>query len=57
MIQGNFVNLEDASKYANFKRSYNDLSKHSGVDIFVLMKWSNKLISSSKAKMFVFTRK
>jgi hypothetical protein len=23
-VQGNFVDPEDASKYANFKRSYND---------------------------------
>ena len=34
-----------------------DLSKHNGVGIFVLMKWSNNLISSRKAKMLVFTRK
>ena len=26
-IQGNFVDPEDASKYANFKRSYNDLKQ------------------------------
>ena len=27
VVQGNFVDPEDASKYANFKRSYNDLKQ------------------------------
>ena len=55
-IQGNFADPEDASKCGNFKRYYNDLKQAYGVGIFV-MKWSNKLISSNKAKMLVFKRK
>jgi hypothetical protein len=40
-------------RYANFS----ERSKHHGVRFFVMMKWSNSLSSSGKAKMLVFTRK